>query len=732
MTMSRTELQTMGLALRNRSFSFSTVTAASITALTDSIIQLTRATYDHVAALTGNGTFASVVQPLLDLQFYTQKIEKICDTLRFVHSDAAIRKASTDSKDQLDALWIEQSQRRDVYAVLARYEATTYPAEKATLDLENQRYFDWVLREARRNGIAIPDEKIRAERGASATRISELCNAFSKNIAAVETELQFSREELTGLPASWFTPEREVSPGLYRVELVYPDYDPILDYAENRDVRRQVYTAFHSRCVDTNLPLLTEIVQLRQRNAELLEYKTHADYVTETRMAKTRETVQTFLRNMIDRFRPGAVQAIASLRDFARQFENDPTLELQNYDLLYYNRLRAEQEFQLNQKEVESYFNFDKVLAGTFAIYEGLLGLKFRQVASPDVWHPDVMYYEVYNADETRPEKIGSFYLDLYPRDGKYKHFCVTPISSGYDLAGFTGQAGRELPSVAMLGNFSRAESLGFEKGVVRFFHEFGHIMHYLCTLNRNPALHAFSTETDFFEAPSQMLENWCYDPRVLRLLTAHPETGEPLPEAIAVKLQKIKRSGEVIEALRQLVLASFDLEIHSATNATEAKIDLKALYQTIQQRIRPVPSLPQECFAAVFEHIVGGYDVGYYGYMMSNTYALDMYQTKFAANPFDPVAGAEYREKILAPGATRDGIDLLKGFLGRPPRMDAFFDAFGFTGGEQKEAKSESLSTADNKRKAPYFFRDRQPQTNVGQTLQKEETLGKRVKVKQ
>lgn len=686
-------LQQLGIQLLKTPIDYASINQVTIETLTRKISEITQTTYDYISFNTNDFTFAKVIQPLINLEIYTGKARRICKLMKEVHPDENIRDSSLEAINALSKLSIDCEQRSDVYHILKKYENQFYASEEKNLHSEQKRYFQILMRNYKRDGLHITDDKVRNKIASIKMELTLLSTQFEKNIADLNTSFVITKSELQGLPESWFTEDRKVSSDHYRVTLQYPDYYPIMDFVRNRETRKKVYTAFHTRCVDENLPLLSKIIRLRTEQAKLLGYETHADYVTEIRMVKTKQTVRQFLNDMNSQFSLLSESLTNELKEFARKTEHDENFVLQNYDIPYYNRLMLENKFNLNTEEIDSYFNLKKMLSGTFSIYEQLLGLKFIEVKSTSVWHDEVKLFDVYNFNydnSARGEKLGSFYLDLHPRPGKYTHAAAFDLVSGTDLSHLTGHQERQLAEVAMVCNLSRDKTLSFEPDLMTFFHEFGHVMHYICAKNTIPQCDAYMTEIDFVEAPSQMLENWCFDPKALRLLSEHPKTGAPLPDAIAIKMAAMKRTADTIEILRRLVLANFDYEIHAISSDNATQIDFKSLYQQLKQSILGIPSVPEECFVAAFSHLVGGYDVGYYGYIMSNTYAHDMYATKFKQDPLSHIAGMAYRRAILEPGATLDGMDMLKNFLGRPPRTDAFFEVFGIGKKDTSQLKEE------------------------------------------
>lgn len=629
--------------------------------------------------------FKNTIQPLINLSIDIDDAITICTFPRHVHTDKEVRDTSVEASAKIEKLNIDYNQEKSVFNILKTYEQTNYQTEKAHLSAEENCYFQNLMLSYKRNGMYLRDEKTREQIANIKKEIAELATIFEQNLAEDKTQFIMSEAELSGLPKSWFNKEREASPGHYTVTLSYPDVFPILDFAENRETRKKIHIAFESRCESKNTPILKKILILRQQAAKLLGYSTHADYVTEIRMAKDAKSVDAFLTDMNKRFDPLVDKNIAALTDFARKLEGDSDFQLQQYDRRYYARLREESLCRINMEEIREYFPMNSVVSGTLKIYEHLFGLKFKQVTTDNLWHPDCMLFDVYNQNDEEKEKsqnkIGSFYLDLHPRDGKYGHACAINLSHGCRLP----ESGLKKPTIAtMLCNFPKNENIPFDD-VVTFFHEFGHVIHFICSNAALPALHSEQIELDFIEAPSQMLENWCFAPEALKILSSHYQTKEPLPKEIAEKLKLKDQLHAGLINKRQLLFGHFDYLVHTMSADELEKLNIKQFFNDLQKEIMKLPLITETCFPASFAHLVGGYDAGYYGYLMSETYATDMFATVFKKDPLSSTGGMKYRKQILEPGATQDAMVLLKNFLGREPTLDAFLEKSGLENPSKK-----------------------------------------------
>jgi len=294
-----------------------------------------------------------------------------------------------------------------------------------------------------------------------------------------------------------------------------------------------------------------------------------------------------------------------------------------------------------------------------------------------DVWHPEVQQFAVWEKDaKDESGFVGYCYLDLFPRDGKYSHAAVWGLFPGYELP----NGGRHYPLTAMVANLAKSTpdrpALMRHDDVTTFFHEMGHVFHGLLSRTRYARFHGTAVARDFVEAPSQMLENWCWEPEVLKKMSSHYETQEPLSDDLIAKIIKSRYVNVGLFYLRQLFFANFDLLVHN--NSLDVDTDYTKLWNELRQEISLVKGGEYQPGQGTFGHIVGGYDAGYYGYTYSLVFAADMYTTVFKKDPLDPKLGRLYRDKILLVGGSRDEMDSLKDFLGREPNPEAFIDEIG------------------------------------------------------
>ncbi|CAG0897655.1 unnamed protein product [Cyprideis torosa] len=328
---------------------------------------------------------------------------------------------------------------------------------------------------------------------------------------------------------------------------------------------------------------------------------------------------------------------------------------------------------QVDQEALKPYFPLERVTEGLLKIYQSLLGLKFTEVTdSVEVWHPEVTVYQVHDAPSG--ELLGYFALDLFPREGKYGHAAVFEMQPSCVME----DGKRQVAGAAMMANFTKPTStkpsLLKHDEVETYFHEFGHVMHYICARADLAEFAGYRTERDFVEAPSQMLENWVWEKEALRLMSGHYLDGSLLPDDMIEKLVAAKNANAGHFNLRQIVLGTFDQRIHTRPSA-----DTATLFAETYKEIMGLETIPDTNRTASWGHLAGHYDAQYYGYMWSEVYSMDMFETKFkSAGIMNPMVGVEYRKLILEPGGTKDGADMLQEFLGRSPSQEPFLRSKG------------------------------------------------------
>ncbi|MBI5077837.1 MAG: Zn-dependent oligopeptidase [Candidatus Yonathbacteria bacterium] len=559
-----------------------------------------------------------------------------------------------------------------IWQALKDYKNGGWKKEKADIAPEDKKLFRDIFLIYKRMGFDLAPKKQKRVKEIM-ERLSKLSNEFRHNINNYEDHITIAETETAGLPERYTAGLKCDKKGNFIVTLAYPDYVPFMELAQNETKRKELNNKYMQKGGKKNMVVLGEMLLLRAEHARLLGYKTHADYKTELRMAKSGKTALGFEMSLLKKVERGGKHDLDELRDLKRTVTQNPGAELYSHDIAYYGHELQKERFKFDSEEVRAYFPLERVLDGTFKIYSTLFGVKFEKLKNFPLWHPDAALYVVKNQ---KGKIISYFALDLYPREGKYGHAAAFGIIGGRQ----TSPTSYVAPFAAMVTNFTKPSeknlSLLSHREVETFFHEFGHIMHCILTTARYGSQSGYHTAWDFVEAPSQMLEHWAWDKKSLVILSAHHETGKPIPPAFLKNLIASENHLLRYATLRQLVLGIFDLTLHSGGHSLEPA----KLYRDLMKKHTGINVPKDAIFPAGFGHL-DGYDAGYYGYLWSKVYAADMF-TRFAKEGIlNKNTGADYKKWILEKGGSMEEIDLVKGFLGRTPNNKAFLKEIGELG---------------------------------------------------
>ena len=428
---------------------------------------------------------------------------------------------------------------------------------------------------------------------------------------------------------------------------------------------------FSSRCINENIPMVLEVFALRKELANLLGYEQYSDMTLVKKMAKNTETVINFLTSLQSKTLKACCDDLENLNNLAKTMGdlNETFTSVQLWDVHYYSRIYKELNSNLNDEELSKYFPLTKVIPGMFEIYQTLLGVKFNEITDAHknrLWHDGVQLFEV--VDTNLNTIIGHFYLDLFPREGKYGHAAVFP---------FVNKSSRNLPVAALACNFDTTGYLKFNE-LETLFHEFGHVMHEMCSDTQIGQFSGTNCERDFVEAPSQMLEEWCYRGASLKIM------ADGITDDVIEKINKKRNMLQGYFNARQICFGLYDMMLHSTyfdniKNSSNPSEALAVLYNDIVKKVTGLDQIPGTNMVATFGHLFGGYAAGYYGYLWSKVYSKDMFVTKFMNHELDPEVGQLYRKEILSYGGSRPSIDSLKMFLSREPSDESFEKSLTF-----------------------------------------------------
>lgn len=607
------------------------------------------------AELTWNATFGA----LDDMSRSIQEASFVPGLLAMVHPEASVRDAAMPCESKVDAFLTNLFMDKQVFEVFKR--ASTLIK---TDDPVRTRLIEHTLRDYRRNGLDLPDEQ-RERLRAMNEELTKQGQQFERNLAETTLSISIKPEQLEGLPESFITSHPAGEDGMVRITTNYPDMIPFMTYAKDRDAAMEVYRLSQCRAKDQNLPILDAVLRLRYEKAKLLGYETWADYVLEPRMAKNAKTVKAFLDDMHTSLISKREGEFELYREEAKVLGLlQPDGSVRASDAAYLEDKICAKHFALDTQELQKYFEIEGVRDGIFEVASELYGVTFAP-SNIAVWHEDVKPYDV--KDTATGSLIGHLYMDLYPREGKYKHAAMFGLRN----AAYASDGSRIAPHAALVCNFPKpgiGPALIGHDQVTTFFHEFGHTLHKLFSESRLVSFAGTSCAIDFVEVPSQMFEEWAWKRDVLDRFARHVETGEKIPDTLFEAMTKARAFGRAMFTERQIFLATLDQTFHT----TEPGRDTTEIVNTLHTQYSSFTRIPNTYFQATFGHLMG-YDAAYYGYQWALSIAVDVL-TRFQSEGFmNRETASAYRASILSKGGSQEESDLVKAFLGRPGNAEAY-----------------------------------------------------------
>jgi peptidyl-dipeptidase Dcp len=532
-----------------------------------------------------------------------------------------------------------------------------------------------------RNGANLPEEKKTRLREID-KQLSKLSLEFGENVLAETNAYQLhitDEANLSGLPEGAIEAARELAVSQEKegwiFTLDHPSYLPFMTYADNRDLRKKLALAFGAKAYQgnehDNREIVKDIVKLRHERANLLGYGSHADFVLEERMAGNPQKVKEFLKDLLEKAKPAAEKEFAQLTGFAKEL--DGIDQLQKWDGAYYSEKLKQKLFNLDDEKLKPYFQLEKVLNGAFTIAEKLYGISFKEVNDIDKYHPDVQTFEVIDEGGNL---TAVFYADFFPRKGKRNGAWMTSFKPQYIKGGIN-----ERPHVSIVCNFTKPTAtkpslLTFNE-VTTLFHEFGHALHGMLANTTYPTLSGTSVYWDFVELPSQVMENWCYEPEALELFAHHYQTGEIIPMEYIEKIKESASFQEGMATLRQLSFGLLDMGYHSMDPAGITDVKTFEMEQFASTQL--YPDVPENVMSTAFSHIFqGGYASGYYSYKWAEVLDADAFEFFQQNGIFDKETATKFKENVLSKGGTEHPMLLYKRFRGQEPKPDALLKRAG------------------------------------------------------
>lgn len=648
-------------------------TTNEVAATADRIIADGNAALDRIGQLKASEVnFTNTIRALDDVGYIIESAENRLDLIEQTSTNADVRDAATDAIKKLSDWSVGTDYREDVYAAVKAY-ADTQPQ----LEGEDKKLFTETVRDYRRAGLDLPKDQ-RDEVEKLRKQLTALETDFEINVTKATQPLKFTKAELEGVPED-FLAQQGIKTGDDEYTLMANitfHYLMIEDNAKREDTRRRMMTAQCNLAREKNIPLLQQILVLRDDIAHKLGYASWADYATEVRMVKNAATAIEFLQNLKTGLQPKYDAELEELRQLKIKETGDANAKINSWDWRYFANELKKTKYNVDAEQLRVYFPYQRVLEGLFAIYQRIFDLKFERIEPPYKWIGDLQCYTV--SDAKTGEPLGIFYLDMFPRDGKYNHFAEFGITEGKLLPDGTYQR----PVCALVCNFPPPQpdkpSLMSHDEVETIFHEFGHAMHTILTRAKYSRFSGTSVPQDFVEAPSQMLENWPWDKKVLDSFAAdYRDPKKKIPQEILNQLKASRLATEGTFYRRQLSFGLMDLTLHTQIHATNADELVPLSNKILSDVSLPVP--PDTAFVAYFGHIIG-YGAGYYGYAWADAIAADM-ATVFENSPdgfFDKTAGMRMRREIYQVGDSRDINVSIEKFLGRPRSIEPFLKKIG------------------------------------------------------
>ena len=657
-------------------------TPEAVDAMMKNAIDTANKALDQIGAQDSSKvTFKSTVVALDDLTWAAANAASRAVVLKESNPDAKVREAAENAVKAFQDWAVGIDYREDVYKALKAFADT-----KPKLSGEDKKLFDETMRDYRRAGLALPPDK-RKEVEDLRKQLAKLGTDFDSNIVSAKVPVVFTKAELEGVPESFFS-----SPGVKTGEDSYTvmsnvtwQFVAVEENAKSEATRKKLYVIHDSLAKDTNHTVLNQMIELRNKIALRLGYKSWDDFQTEVKMAKNGAGAKKYIDDLVNGIQPKFAAEVAEIQKMKAADTKDPNAKIGVWDWRYYDNQLVKQKYAVDKEALRDFFPFQKVLEGMLNIYQSIFGLKFEKIVAPYKWVDDLQFYMV--TDAATGEPLGMFYLDMFPREGKFNHFAEFSITGGKLLP--DGKYQR--PVCALLCNFpppsADKPSLMTHSDVETLFHEFGHCLHEITTHAKYGRFAGTRVPGDFVEAPSQMLQNWVWDKKVLDTFAAdYRDPSRKIPADIIQKMNDAKKATAGVFYRRQFAFASLDLAMHDA-HAQDAKWDCVEISNPVLEKVF-LPIEPSTTMVTYFGHM-NGYDAGYYGYAWADAIAADM-ATVFEKAPqgyLDKQAGMKLRNEIYAQGDGRDVSVSIEKFLGRKQSVEPFLKKIGVKGDDKKKA---------------------------------------------
>ncbi|EHQ29882.1 peptidase M3A and M3B thimet/oligopeptidase F [Mucilaginibacter paludis DSM 18603] len=650
----------------NQPIAYDQVNASLIKTALAKTIALSNSRISAITAIPpGKQTWANTMEAFDNLQYELGDLGGKIYLASATYTDDDTRNEANTAAEQLQSYTTGLFLNEPLYKAVKRFAALPAAAQ---LSSSQKLFLKETLIGFENNGMKL-DADGRKKLKATNDKIIALGVQFDKNIAEYKDSITFDKSDLQGVPektvAPWALPD-----GKYMIRINGPNFNDILKYADKEDTRHAVYLKYMNRAYPKNIQVLDSLFYYRQQLAQQLGFKTYAEYALVDKMAGKPQKVWDFLNDLRDKLSPHVGPELAELAELKHQDHPEAQAGIQAWDIGYYRKKLFDTKYKLNTDEIKEYFEMNSTIQGMFTVYQKLFNLRIVEVKGVPLWYAKVKAYELYMDGK----KMGTFYLDLYPRPNKYTHFETANISLYHKTA-----TQEILPVGTLICNFPEGTatepSLLNHGDVVTLFHEFGHLIHFLLCHPAIASQNSFATKGDFVEAPSQFLENFCWQYDVLKLFARNYKTGEMMPKALFDKLKQTQTVGSSMANISQVYYASLDFTYEDRYAAIKGR-DINDVSKELSAMTK-VPFAEGSHFICSFGHL-NSYGANYYGYLWSKVFAQDIFSVFEKNGVMDTATGIRYRKDILEKGATVPEATMLRNFLGREPNSAAFLRLLG------------------------------------------------------
>ena len=650
----------------NSPIAFDKVNVAVIKDAVSSVIALSDKRIKTITTVpVAQKNIANTLMAFDELEYDLNDVSAKIGLVAATYKDDATRNAANDENQKLSSYFSDLYLNAPLYNAVKQFSTS---ATAKNLSGPQKKFLRETLVAFEINGMKLDENGKKALKVIN-DKIIDYGNQFDRNIAEHKDSVEFTAEQLAGVPAADMQPWKRAN-GKYMIRITGPNYYSVLENAASGETRKIYYLKYNNRAYPKNITVLDSLLFYRQKMADVLGYKTYADYALVTKMAAKPANVWSFLDDLQAKLTPHVTAELDEIKALKKQLHPEDQDIYRAWDGGYYRVQWLKSKYGVDVDEVKQYFEMNNTVQGMFSVYQKLFNINIKEVKGLPVWDAKIKSYELW----LDGKKMGTFFLDLFPRPNKYTHFETAPIAS-YRIAG-----GKEiLPVGALICNFPEGSaaqpSLLDHADVITMFHEFGHLIHFLVSHPVIASQALGGIKGDFIEAPSQFLENFCWNYDCLKLFAKNYKTGEVLPIALFNKMKAAEKLGVSLQYTRQVELAKIDFTYEDRYNTMKnngVQQTEENLYGMMQ-----IPYPVGSHLICSFGHL-NSYAANYYGYLWSKVYAQDIFSLFEQHGVLDQATGIKYRKDILEKGATEEESDMLLNFLGRKPNSEAFLKSLG------------------------------------------------------